>query len=245
MSATDLMAIFLAVSVGSTVKGVTGIGLPLTAVPLMSLVIGVEDAVVSMAIPNVGSNLVIMWSTREVRHETPGLGAFVVVGGVTAIGGAWLLSWVPERGLLLALAAMVIAFLVWRVVSIEPHWSPTVQLRGRVPVAAATGLCQGSIGISGPIVAPWFQGHGLGREVFMYANSFVFLVTGVAQVIGLTASEAWAIDRAWGTLAAVASVAIVLPSAVRLGRRLAQKRFEQAVTVVLCIAVVSLIVRAV
>lgn len=244
MSANELVIVFLAVSAGSMVKGVTGIGLPLTAVPLMSLGIGVEDAVVSIALPNLASNLTIMWGTREARHESPGLGVFVLVGGAAAVGGAWMLSWVPERWLLLTLAVVVVAFLIWRVVNVEPHWSPTVRRRGRVPVAAAAGLAQGAIGISGPIVAPWFQGFGLRRDVFMYSNSFVFLVTGVAQVMGLTASGSWNADRGRGALVAAFAVGIVLPIGIRLGRLLDQKAFELAVTIVLCLAVVSLVVRA-
>jgi len=245
VSACDFAIVFLAVAAGSTVKGVRGVGLPLTAVPLMSLAIGVENAVVAIALPNLGSNAAILVGTRSSKIEIEGLRTFIVVGGATAVGGAWILTAVPERWLLLALAAVVSTFLVWRFVAVDPHWSPRVRKRGRVPVAAATGLAQGSIGISGPIVAPWFQGHGLSRDAFMYANSYVFLVTGVAQITGLTISGAWTGDRLIGALVASVAIAIVQPVAFRLGRRLDQSAFDLAVTAVLCVAVVSLVVRAI
>jgi len=245
VSAADFVIVFLAVAVGSTVKGVTGVGLPLTAVPLMSLAIGVENAVVAIAIPNLGSNAAILAGTRESKTEIEGLSTFIIVGCATAIGGAWILTSVPERWLLLALASVVTAFLVWRFVAVDPHWTPRVRRCGRIPVAAATGLAQGSIGISGPIVAPWFQGHGLSRDAFMYANSYVFLITGVAQIIGLTVNGVWTSDRVVGAAVASVAISIVQPIAFRMGRRLDQKAFDLAVTAVLCIAVVSLVVRAI
>ena len=244
MSAFELLVIFAAVSAGAMVKGVTGIGLPLTAVPIMSLVIGIEDAVVAIALPNLISNLAILFATRQVRAESSGLGTFVVAGGLSAVGGTWLLTSLPERWLLLALALVVSLFLVWRLVSSEPSWSAAVRRRARIPVAALAGLAQGSIGISGPIVAPWFQGHGLRRELFMYSTSFVFLVTGLAQIIGLTATGAWTAARFRGAVAAGLAVTVVQPVGVRVGKRLDQRGFEAAVTMVLCVAVVSLLMRA-
>ena len=79
MSAGDLVVIFLATAAGATVKGATGIGLPLVATPLMSLVIGVENAVVAIAIPNLASNALIVWTQREHRGVVGSLRSFRVV----------------------------------------------------------------------------------------------------------------------------------------------------------------------
>ena len=244
MTGTELLVVFMAVSAGAMVKGITGIGLPLTAVPIMSLVLGVEDAVVVIAVPNLGSNAALVYTHRSVRHESEGLATFVVVGGLTAVGGAWLLTSVDERWLLLALAFVVSIFLAWRLASADPTWSPAVRRIGRVPVAALAGLGQGAIGISGPVVAPWFQGHGFRREVFVFSNSFVFLATGIAQIVGLLANDVWTSARLGGAIVAAVAVAVVQPVGAKVGRGLDQRGFERAVTAVLLVAAVSLVVRA-
>ena len=46
MTAGQLGLILLASAIGATVKSVTGLGYPLIAVPIVSLALGVEDAVV-------------------------------------------------------------------------------------------------------------------------------------------------------------------------------------------------------
>jgi uncharacterized membrane protein YfcA len=51
-----LLVILFALSLGSFVKGVTGTGLPQIAIPVMASLLGVEHAVVVMAIPGVLSN---------------------------------------------------------------------------------------------------------------------------------------------------------------------------------------------
>ena len=245
MSAGDLVVIFLATAAGATVKGATGIGLPLVATPLMSLVIGVENAVVAIAIPNLASNALIVWTQREHRGVVGSLRSFLAVGVVASLFGAAVLTQLDERWLMLALATVVTSFLTWRLLAKNPVWSPAVRRRGRLPVATVAGLAQGSIGISGPIIAPWFQGHGLRREAFMYGNSIVFLWSGAAQIAGLTLAAAWTSDRLLGAVVCGAAVALVQPLAARWGRGLDQRRFELAVTGVLVIAVASLIVRAI
>ena len=58
----DLVVIVVAIGVGAFVKGVTGTGLPQIAIPVMAAVIGVERAVIIMAIPGILSNG--WWSAR-------------------------------------------------------------------------------------------------------------------------------------------------------------------------------------
>ena len=66
MNGVELLVVALAVVLGSLVKGVTGLGLPLTAVPVIAFFVGVEDAVVIMAAPTAVSNAMLV---REHRHE--------------------------------------------------------------------------------------------------------------------------------------------------------------------------------
>ena len=68
MNGFELLVVALAVVMGSLIKGVTGLGLPLTAVPVIAFFVGVENAVVIMAAPTAMSNAVLVREHRRARH---------------------------------------------------------------------------------------------------------------------------------------------------------------------------------
>ena len=53
---TELAVVFLAIGAGAFIKGLTGTGFPLVAVPVMAVFLGVEHAVIVLQIPNLVSN---------------------------------------------------------------------------------------------------------------------------------------------------------------------------------------------
>ncbi|SVA60348.1 uncharacterized protein METZ01_LOCUS113202 [marine metagenome] len=238
------MIVALAVVLGSLIKGVTGLGLPLTAVPVIAFFVGVEDAVVIMAAPTVMSNAVLV---REHRHELRSaehLPLFAGLGAMGAVAGAWALPRINERMLLLALALLLAAFLAWRFSSAAPRWSPNVQRWGRAPVALTCGLAQGAIGISGPLVAAWFQGLGVSRQRFVVSNTAIFLLTGLTQLATFSFTGQWSKQRLWGAALAATVVATALPFGIKIGRRMNPERFEALVNSVIAVCTVSLLVRA-
>ena len=60
MSVYELLIVALAVVLGSLVKGTTGLGLPLTAVPVIAFFVGVQDAIVIMAVPTAVSTAMLV-----------------------------------------------------------------------------------------------------------------------------------------------------------------------------------------
>jgi uncharacterized membrane protein YfcA len=53
MNGTDLAVVAVAVLVGAMVKSITGMGLPLVAIPIMTMFMPTETAVAVLAMPNV------------------------------------------------------------------------------------------------------------------------------------------------------------------------------------------------
>ena len=244
MSAFELLIVALAVVLGSLVKGVTGLGLPLTAVPVIAFFVGVQDAVVIMAAPTAFSNAVLVREHRKELRSVQGLPSFAALGGAGAILGASLLPRISDRLLFLLLAGLLTCFLVWRFSSVEPTWSPRVQKWGRMPVALTCGVAQGATGISGPLVAAWFQGLGVSRERFIVSNTAIFLLAGAMQLVTLTATSQWSKQRLLGAALAAAVVAVALPVGIRVGRKMDAERFNVAVSAVITICTISLVVRA-
>ncbi len=245
MTTTQLLVVVLASLAGATVKSVTGLGYPVLAVPVIALVLGVEDAVVLVALPNLGANLYLCWESREARDQTRDLSRLVGFGVVGAVIGTLALVHLPEEPLLIALAitigVFVFNFLRRPDLAIDPRtatrWSPVV--------GTVVGLLQGSIGVSGPVVATWVHGYRLPPRVFVHTVTFIFGVTGAVQIVVLAIQGQFTADRLLAAAAAAVPVAIVTPLGVRLRDRLAGPAFERAVLAVLLVSAVSLVVDAV
>ncbi len=244
MNAVELLIVALAVVLGSLVKGTTGLGLPLTSVPVIAFFVGVQDAVIIMAVPTAVSNAMLVREHRKELRSAEGLLTFACLGSIGAIVGAWLLPRINDRLLFLLLALVLACFLIWRLSSAKPRWSPNFQKWGKMPVAFTCGVAQGATGISGPLVAAWFQGLGVSRERFVVSNTAIFLFAGITQLITLTVTQQWSNQRVVGAFLAAAVVAVALPFGIRIGRRMNAARFDMAVSTIITVCTVSLLVRA-
>jgi len=197
-----------------------------------------------MAAPTAVSNAMLVREYRRELRFVRGLPSFAGVGAIGAVTGAWLLPRINDRLLFLLLALLLSGFLGWRFSSADPRWSPRIQKWGRIPVALTCGVAQGATGISGPLVAAWFQGLGVSRERFVVSNTAIFLLTGSVQLLTLSVTGQWSNQRFYGALLAAAVVIVVLPFGIRIGRTLNAARFDLAVSTVIVACTVSLVVRA-
>lgn len=245
MTGTQLLAVVLASLVGATVKSVTGLGYPLLAVPLLALVIGVEDAVVLIALPNLAANIYLCWETREVRGEARDLPVLVGFGIVGAVIGTIALVSLPEEPLLIALALAIAVFVVNFFRRPDLAMSQRTATRWSPAVGSVIGLLQGAIGVSGPVLASWVHAYRLPPRVFVHSITFIFAVTGAAQIVVLVAQGEFTTDRLVAAAAAAVPVAIVTPLGVRVRDRLAGPAFERVVLAVLLVSAAALVIDAV
>lgn len=239
MSWEDIAIIVVAVLAGSFVKSITGMGLPLVAIPVMSLFVPTETAIVVMAIPNAAQNLVLAVRHRHVRHETNRLALFCGVGMVGALVGTITLGVVSENVTRLALVAVVAVYLVLSVTRPTFRVTDEMARQGTVPVAFLAGLFQGGIGISGPVVATWHHGLRLGRDAFVFSIATVFFLTGATQAAVLGVSGR--LDgRLSVSLLLVVLVLTTVPIGGRLRDRISATSFERLVLGLLALSCASI-----
>lgn len=244
MTTTQLGVVLFASLAGALVKAVTGLGYPVIAVPLIALVLGVEEAVVIVALPNFAANVYLCWESRAARSQTRDLGRLVGVGVLGAVLGTVLLVQLPEEPLLIALAVMVLVFVVVFLRRPDLSLSPTATRRGAPFVGAVIGVMQGAVGVSGPVVATWVHGYRLAPTAYVHMVTFIFGVTGFAQIVVLAVQQQFTGGRLLGAAVAASAVAVATPVGLRLRRRLAGPVFARVVLVVLAVSAVSLLAEA-
>ena len=244
MTGAEVLIVVGATLLAGFVKGVTGMGHPLVAVPIVSLFLSVEEAVVLVALPNLLSNLVLCVETRASIPETRDLPRFLGAGVPATVVGVWLLLAVPGEPLRAALALAIFTFVFQKIRQPDLMIPPATATRFAPLVGAVSGLFQGGIGISGPIVAPWFQCYRLGQAPYIFSIAAAFGVTGAVQIIVLALRGGFDGRVGLAVIAIPSSLAAIWVGA-RVRRRLSGPVFEQLVLGVLTASGVALVVRLV
>lgn len=230
----ELALVLVAVAVAFFVKGLTGIGGPLFAVPVLAPSMGVEAAVAVITIPTLVANFWLLWQ----HHAAAGsvrryLAPLLVAGTVGIVLGVWLLVSVDERWLSLAVALIVIVYIIWYLTN------PTFQLTERAaqrlaaPVGLVSGGLQGATGISAPVLATYLHSLKLPRTSFIIAVTIPFTVLGAVQMASLAAVGAYDSELLIAGVVAIIPAMIALPLGSRVGERVSQRTFQILVLVLL------------
>jgi uncharacterized membrane protein YfcA len=181
--------VVLTLLIAGLVKGLIGVGMPIVAFPLLSMLVDVQSAVMLLSVPLVLSNIP---QALEGGHVTQTLWnvAPVLVGMMPGvwIGVAVLLNVDPGVANIVAGAGvMLVAVLILL--------APKLQIKQRLigPVGLGAGFCGGLLGgiaaLSGPLVFSFLLAKGLRGRAFTKEASVFLVVSSVLLALALTSSH--------------------------------------------------------
>lgn len=181
-------AVAFCLLLGGILKGATGAGAPLLAVPAIALLFDVRFAIVVMVVPNVLTNI---WQSWNFRSHLPARSFVVplVIGSVVGVlVGTYLLATLPLSVLPVFLSAAVIGYVTLRFM--RPDWVLNMAMATRlaIPAGVAAGILQGASGISAPVSITFLNAIRLPRPAFVATISLVFVAYSVFQLAALWVS---------------------------------------------------------
>ena len=229
---------------GSTVKGVAGIGLPLVAVPLLTVLVNLKTAVTMTTVPIIGSNFVQSIQGGRFRHLVKRFWTLLVPLFVAIIVGTRLLVVLPERVLDLVIGIAIIS------IPLVLHFSPNIRVtraheRWANPlIGIGSGLLGGISTFYGPPIMLYVFGMRLPKDEFIPTISLMYTVAGVGMLFGIYANRV-------ATLSEIGVAFLMLiPTAIGMwvGRfirvQLSERRFQQLIVAIYVITGVTFLVDA-
>ncbi|MCH8149195.1 MAG: sulfite exporter TauE/SafE family protein [Planctomycetes bacterium] len=244
MAIDSIIIIVAALAVGSFVRGITGIGLPLIAIPVMAGFIGVQNAVVIMVVPNVFLNGWLLWTYRAHRVALPNFPAVVIAAFAGVVFGSWVLSTVAERVLIFVMVGCLGLYLLKLAFRIELGLPQSVGRYVGTVVVFFAGLVQGATGFSGPVVAPWAHSLRLPPQGYVFVVSILFMIFAAMQILAYGWFGTLTVERLYMGALACVPVAVVLPLAIFVARRIGQREFNAIIVAVLVVVEIRLIFKA-
>ncbi|SEG81757.1 sulfite exporter TauE/SafE family protein [Bosea lathyri] len=168
------VAIFAFLFAG-TIKGLSGFGLPLVALPILAMVLDLPTSIAILALPTVLTNVWQIIEFRERAGEVRPLLTFFVVGGVGVMLGSLFLVSAPESLLKTALGVVIFAYLALRISRPSFHLTRQIAKQLAPFVGLAAGVLHGLAGLSAPISVTFVHAMRRERETMVFLISAIFL----------------------------------------------------------------------
>jgi len=232
----------LVVFVAYVLRGATGFGAGVVAIPL--LVLAMPLNVVIPVITTLGILASFGQSVQEFRHvDWRALRALALPSAVGVSLGLWLFAALDQRLLLRAFAAFIILYGLWSLAPRLPR--PGLSRGALAATAGGTGGLVATLfgGMAGPFYAIYLKALALDKRRFRASISSVLLCLGLVRAGGY-GSLGFYDRRALALMVLLAPVMVLaMLAGDRWHARLDQARFERVVAVLLAASGVALLLK--
>jgi uncharacterized protein len=219
--------IFACLAAGGILKGATGAGAPVIAVPALAMMFDVRFAIIIMLMPNLLTNAWQAWRLREERPAGGFAWRFGFAGMIGVVAGTVVLVAFSAEALQLLMAAVVFLYIGLRLA--KPHWGLDFSLARKLslPVGTAAGFLQGATGVSAPISLTFLNAVRLDRLAFIATVSVFFSMMTAPQVVmlGYLGFLTW--QNLALSLAAMLPILAFMPVGQALAARLSKDAFDK------------------
>lgn len=245
MEPVFLATAFVAFLAAGCVKGVIGMGLPLTAIAVLTMTIGLREAVPLIVIPVLVTNAWQATRGGALGHHFRRFWSLNLLSCAGVWGGTVLLFMIDPRVLSIVLGGVIIAYVLVNLFAVRL----SVPAGGEALLSPVVGLFSGALaGLTGSVGAPvaiYYQALGLDREAFLQAISLSFFLAAVVWLPALAGQSAYNLDTVIVSTAALVPALAGMWIGQRIRNRLSEERFRLWVFVFLLILAVNLIRKAV
>lgn len=244
LSSTDLLVIAAAIALGGLAKGITGIGMPLVAVPIMAEFLGVERAVIVMAIPATLTNAWLVWLQRDDANEVSEMPWLLSFGCIGVVAGTWVLYVASERSLMIVLGIWIVIYLLLHF--FHPGRILSIRARRRAApfVGAFAGIFQGALGISAPVFATYLHALRLRPGAFVFAVTLPFATLGFVQCVAYAWVGLFTQQLLLASCFALLPALITIPLGARIRSTIDQRLFDYLVMLVIAVMGIRLFYKA-
>jgi len=239
----ELAVLVAGLAVAGIAKGISGMGLPLIATPILAGVFGARMAVTVVTIPIFAANSLLLTQGFRKRGMLRAVVPFIVASMAGTAIGTLLLAQLDQRTFAVLIAAMVAVFLARgdRLLGDDP-----AALRARILgpfVCFVGGVLQGTTSIASPLVGSYFHAQRLPPADFVFVLAAIFELNSLVQFVGYSLQGLYTPDVLAVGLVAVVPALLALAAGVYLRGRLDAVWFRRSIVALVIVSVANLLWR--
>lgn len=231
--------------IAGVAKAVTGMGVPVAAVPVLVALYGdLRMVLVVTILATVVSDIPMLWKYRSRYRDAMMFSGFVIAAIIGVIIGTRILVFVNPAILSGVLALVVIAFIVVTWLGRLPTLSRSMASRISPLIGLLCGTLQGAAGAAGPLTTSYLISIDLPRESFLFAIIFLFSITDFTQFFTLQALHLTTLPVFAASVGILVLVFIGMGLGFKIQSRINDVVFKRGVLLMLAVATVGLLYRA-
>jgi uncharacterized membrane protein YfcA len=239
----ELIVLVVGLVVAGVAKGVSGMGLPLIATPILAGVFGPRVAVTVVTIPIFVSNSLLLIHGLRSRHLLRGITSLMVASAIGTAIGTLLLAQLDQRAFAVLIATMAVIFLARgdRLLGDDP-----TALRARILaplVCFVGGVLQGTTSIASPLLGSYFHAQRLRPADFVFVMAAIFELNSVVQLVGYSLQGLYTPEVVALGLVSVVPILLALGVGIYARGKLDETLFRRFIVALVIVAVVSLLWR--
>jgi uncharacterized protein len=240
----ELAILIAGVAIAGFAKGLSGMGLPLIATPILAGVFGPRVAVTIATIPILAANSLLLTQGVRRRELLRGLGPLIAASMLGTAIGTLLLARLDQRTFALLISAIVVVFLARgdRLLGDDP-----AALRARILgplVCFVGGVLQGTTSIASPLVGSYFHARRLAPSDFVFVLAAIFELNGIVQVVGYSLQQLYTADIVAIGLIGLVPTLLGLLAGIYARGRIDPVLFRRLIVVLLVFSVANLLWRS-
>ena len=232
-----------AIICGGVIKGTLGVGLPLLAVPVMSLFISSTQAIALVSVPVLVSNIWQVWQEGSLKASLKRFWPLMLTQALMTICSVyWTLSFsVSELNRVLAFALILAVVLM----AFKPSFNipPEKEPMTSALVGVTSGLLGGASSLMGPIVISYMMSLKLHRDEFVGCISVIYLNAAWPLYLAMWGFGRMSLDDIAYSFLAIIPMFLGLYAGQKIRHHLSEETFRRALLGFLSVVAVMLVFR--
>jgi uncharacterized membrane protein YfcA len=230
-----------AIICGGVIKGTLGVGLPLLAVPVMSLFISSTQAIALVSVPVLVSNIWQVWQEGSLKASLKRFWPLMLTQALMTVGSVyWTLSFsVSELNRVLAFALILAVVLM----AFKPSFNipPEKEPMTSALVGVTSGLLGGASSLMGPIVISYMMSLKLHRDEFVGCISVIYLNAAWPLYLAMWGFGRMSLDDIAYSFLAIIPMFLGLYAGQKIRHHLSEETFRRALLGFLSVVAVMLV----
>ncbi len=239
-----LATVGVAFLVGGLIKGLIGVGLPLTALTLMTQIIDLRVAIPLLVVPIVATNFFQAIRGGRFLELLRRYALLLTATCASIFLGVHILYRVDAAYLMIALGLIVTAYALINLLAVQIRIKDEPGPILTTFAGFCAGMTAGTTGVIGPPLIIFFQAIGLAKNIFVQAIGIQFLIAGLFLTFALWREGGFTLSNAPVSAMAVLPALLGMYLGERVRGFISEDRFRTGVFIFLVIVGLNLVRKA-
>lgn len=243
LSSILIIVAVIALLLGGFAKGISGMGLPIVATPILTLLFDLQTAIAITIVSTFVTDVIMLVRTPKNWGLIKNAAPLMIFGIFGIVLGSYFLVNINQFILSGILGVVIVIFVVTSFFSLLPTFKRLPWLDAAVGLIG--GTVQGAAGASGPIISMYMLQMKMNRNEFLFMINSFFVTIDLVQFIAVYKLGLYKGVVVYYSLGALVPALLALAVAFVLQNRISDQVFRNSVLLIMTLSALVLLYKSI